>query len=104
MSISSPIRILYPFSANRRVLRGPARGMRFIVEPGIAFSYAIGTDQAAPRFFLRHVQPGMTVYDVGANKGQMTMIFAAIVGPSGPWSGLSGPNVSLPACKSSSRL
>jgi len=57
--------------------------MRFIVEPGIGFTYAMGMEAASPRFFQQYVRPGMTVFDVGANKGQMTLIFAALVGPSG---------------------
>jgi len=57
--------------------------MRFVVESGIGLSYALGTEEAAPRFFSSRVPPGATVFDVGANKGQMAMIFAALVGPSG---------------------
>lgn len=77
------VRLLYPYGSERRVLRGPARGMRFIVEPGIGFNYAVGSDAAAPRFFERHVRAGMTVVDVGANRGQMALLFAALVGPTG---------------------
>lgn len=72
-----------PFGSTRRVLRGPARGMHFVVEPGIGLTYALGSDAAAPRHFVRHIRAGMTVYDVGANKGQMALLFAALVGPSG---------------------
>ena len=57
--------------------------MQFIVSDGIGVSYAIGADAATPRHFARWVRPGMTVYDVGANKGQMALLFASLVGPSG---------------------
>jgi methyltransferase, FkbM family len=57
--------------------------MRFILEPGIGVSYALGTHAAAPRCFAKWVPLGGTVYDVGSNKGQMALIFAALVGPSG---------------------
>lgn len=57
--------------------------MRFIVEPGIGASFAMGSDVATPRHFARWIEPGMTVFDVGANKGQMALLFAALVGPSG---------------------
>ena len=40
------VRLLFPYGSERRVLRGPARGMRFVVEPGIGFTYALGTDAA----------------------------------------------------------
>jgi FkbM family methyltransferase len=76
-------RLLYPRGASRRILRGPARGLHFIVAPGMGVSYALGTPDAAPRGFGRYVRPGMCVYDVGANKGQMTMIFASLVGAGG---------------------
>ena len=76
-------RLLFPRGSHRRVLRGPARGMRFVVEDGIGVSYAVGADAAAPRHFARWVRPGMTVYDVGANKGQMALLFASLVGPTG---------------------
>jgi FkbM family methyltransferase len=76
-------RLIYPHGTRRRVLRGPVRGMQFVVEPGIGLSYALGTQDAAPRHFARHVRPGMNVFDIGANKGQMTLLFAALVGPTG---------------------
>ncbi|WP_420454843.1 FkbM family methyltransferase [Rubrivirga sp.] len=57
--------------------------MRFVVEPGIGATYALGSDLAAPRHFAERVRPGMTVYDVGANKGQMALLFAALVGQGG---------------------
>lgn len=77
------IRFLYPYGKPRTVLRGPARGMRFVVEPGIGFSYALGVEAACPRFLSSQVRPGETVYDIGANKGQMSLLFARRVGPSG---------------------
>jgi FkbM family methyltransferase len=77
------IRVFYPYGSERHVLRGPARGLTFVVEPGIGCTYAMATDTAAPRFFGAHIRPGMTVFDVGANKGQMSLLFASLVGRSG---------------------
>ena len=77
------VRFAFPYGSRRTVLRGPARGIQFVVEPGIGLTYALGTDAALPRHFAHKVQTGMTVYDVGANKGQMALLFAALVGPSG---------------------
>ena len=81
--IQRVVRIAYPYGSVRRVMRGPARGLRFTVAPGIGFTYAWGTADAAPRHFEAWVRPGATVYDVGANKGQMALIFAALVGARG---------------------
>ena len=77
------VRWLYPFGSTRRVLRGPSRGKRFVVEPGIGFTYAIGLEAAAPRHFASWIRPGMTVYDLGSNKGQMALLFASLVGDTG---------------------
>lgn len=77
------IRWFYPYGSVRRVVRGPARGMRFIVEPTMGVAYAIGHHRAMPRYFGPHISPGMTVFDVGANKGQMMLLFAKLVGPRG---------------------
>jgi FkbM family methyltransferase len=57
--------------------------MRFSVEPTMGLTYAIGHPMAMPRYFDAHVRPGMTVFDVGANKGQMMLLFATLVGPQG---------------------
>lgn len=76
-------RLLYPYGSERRVLRGTGRGMKFIVDRGMGMSFALGRDAAAPRCFERWLRPGMTVFDLGANRGQMTLLFAALVGPSG---------------------
>jgi len=76
-------RSLCPYGSTRRVLRGPARGFRIVIEPGLGLTYLISTPGAAPPVFARAVREGMTVVDVGANKGQMTLLFAALVGPAG---------------------
>ena len=66
-----------------KVLRGPAKGMRFVAAPGMGVAYMLGTDAAFPRFFARWIRLGDTVYDVGANKGQSALLFASLVGPAG---------------------
>jgi FkbM family methyltransferase len=46
-------------------------------------TYALGFEDAAPRCFTPLIQRGMTVYDVGANKGQMALLFSRLVGSEG---------------------
>jgi len=75
-------RALYPTNSVRRVLLGPAKGCAYVVQPGMAASYALGRGLYAD-FFPGRVLPGMTVYDVGANKGQMALIFSRLVGARG---------------------
>src|SRR5262245_6199419 len=76
-------RLFYPYGSTRRILRGPSRGMRLVVEPGIGLSYILAVDAATPRFFTDVVERGATIFDVGANKGQMALLFAALVGETG---------------------
>jgi FkbM family methyltransferase len=76
-------RIPYPIGAVRSVVRGPLKGMRFTVVPGMGASYALGSDSYHFRWFSSRLRPGMTVYDVGANRGQMALYFARAVGSAG---------------------
>ena len=77
------VRLFFPYGAVRRVLTGPVRGSRYVVEPGMGFSYAVGFERPLLSFLRRKLRPGMTVYDVGANRGQMALFFARAVGRQG---------------------
>jgi len=77
------VRTVYPHGAVRSVLRGPLRGMRFVVVPGMGATYALGTDSMNWRFLTGRIHEGSVVYDVGANCGQMAMFFSRKVGLKG---------------------
>jgi FkbM family methyltransferase len=77
------VRTIFPHGAVRFVLRGPIRGARYEVAPGMGMTYALGAAAYGHLEFARLVKPGMTVYDIGANRGQMALLFARQVGPSG---------------------
>jgi len=77
------VRNLYPFGSIRPVLFGPLQGYRYQVEPGMGFTYSMGDDAANFRFLSQKIQPGMTVFDIGANRGQMMLLFARSVGSAG---------------------
>lgn len=81
--ITRLVRWTHPVGAPRRVLRGPLRGSRFIVIPGMGATYALGQDHWHFAFLSAHVKPGMTVYDIGANCGQMALFFSRFVGNQG---------------------
>lgn len=34
-------------------------------------------------FYIKYLQPGMTVFDVGSNLGELTLLFSSLVGPTG---------------------
>lgn len=74
---------LFPRGSVRRVWRGRLRGMRFIVRDAMGVSFAMGVDSFNRKFLLSHIRPGDTVYDVGANRGQMARYFSRRVGATG---------------------
>jgi FkbM family methyltransferase len=46
--------------------------------------FALGKpDQEACRIYRELIRPGDTVFDIGANRGQMSLVFARLVGPEG---------------------
>jgi FkbM family methyltransferase len=46
--------------------------------------FALGKpDEEALRIYREFVRPGDTVFDIGANRGQMSLAFAKLVGPEG---------------------
>ena len=84
MSLKERIaRLFFPYGSRRRVLRGPVQGIYFIIGEGMGATYALGSEDAAPRCFASLIRRGMTVYDVGANKGQMALLFSRLVGAEG---------------------
>jgi FkbM family methyltransferase len=76
-------RKLYPHGAVRTVLRGPLRGTRFVVVPGMAATYALGVDSMNWRFLAERLHAGDVVYDIGGNCGQMALFFSQQVGETG---------------------
>jgi FkbM family methyltransferase len=78
------VRRLFPWGSTRTVLLGPARGMRFEVVPGMGLRYVVPLgDPFHFAGFLKRVRPAMTIYDIGANRGQMSLLFSRLVGPAG---------------------
>lgn len=76
-------RFFYPQGSVRKVWRGPARGALFEVVTGMGATYAMGFPHWNFAFLSRHIRPGMVIYDVGANCGQMALFFSRVTGPSG---------------------
>jgi FkbM family methyltransferase len=76
------IRTLYPYGSTATVRRGPLKGWRLLVSPSMGVSFIWDVDAEAWSW-LRFVQPGNCVYDIGANFGQSTLRIANAVGPTG---------------------
>lgn len=72
-----------PRSTVMRIRRGPVRGMRWIIGDGV-HGYWLGTYELDKQLAMqKFVRPGMTVYDVGANRGFYMLFFSQLVGPTG---------------------
>lgn len=76
-------RFLYPYGSIRRVYRGPLQGYRYVVRPGMGVSYAWNLGSPEKAFLADRIPPGATIYDIGANRGQFTLLFSHLVGETG---------------------
>ncbi len=76
-------RIFFPYGKTRKVLYGPAKGLKFIVEPGIGVSFALGLDSLHYNFLSKKIQKGDIIFDIGANRGQTALVLASLTGSSG---------------------
>jgi FkbM family methyltransferase len=76
-------RLAYPYGSVRRVWRGPLRGMRYRVGPGMGVSFAWGGGGPHLDWLRRRNWEGRCVYDLGANRGQSALFFGRLVGPGG---------------------
>src|SRR5437870_1870688 len=77
-------RVFFPEGSIRRVLWGPGRGLRYRVFPGYGWAYIYGGwEPKLVHVMSRHISLGATVYDLGANYGMHTLLFARLVGESG---------------------
>ena len=77
-----PTRAL-PAGTVMSIRRGPARGMKWISGSAIHGCW-LGTYELDKQAALqRFVQPGMTVYDIGAQAGFYTLFFSRLVGDRG---------------------
>jgi FkbM family methyltransferase len=73
--------------ANRVLVRVLGKHKMFVSAEDLSFGCHLMLDgfweSWLTLFFAKFVKPGMTVFDVGANFGYYTLLFAAGVGPSG---------------------
>ncbi len=81
--LKSLIRRAYPIGSIRRVLRGPLRGWKFVVAPGFGVYYAIGSKALHIDVLQDCIKPGHLVFDVGANRGHISLLLSQAVGKYG---------------------
>jgi len=70
--IRLPFKLL-PKSAVIRVIRGPARGMRWVVDSSTRGFWLGYWELENQRLFADHLRPGDVVYDIGAHVGLYTL-------------------------------
>lgn len=67
-----------------RVMAGPIRGSRLGMPRRERLSYVVGTYEShVVRAMRDHVRAGMTVYDIGAHIGYLSLTLGRLVGPRG---------------------
>jgi FkbM family methyltransferase len=77
-----PLRAV-PKTATIPILSGPARGIKWSTGAGVA-DFWVGTyESEKAQLLVRHVKPGGTFYDVGANVGFYTLLASRLLGPAG---------------------
>jgi len=76
-------RWMYPSGSERTVLRGPLQGTKFVACPAMRARYALGVDAWNESFFDDKINADDVVFEVGANRGQLTLLFAQRVTESG---------------------
>ncbi|MFB6224969.1 MAG: FkbM family methyltransferase [Candidatus Paceibacteria bacterium] len=76
-------RLFYPYGSVRTILRGPLQGYKYVVGPSMGMTYALGADANDQEFLSEEVSEGSVVFDIGANRGQLTLLFAHVVGKDG---------------------
>jgi FkbM family methyltransferase len=77
-----PLRLL-PGGKIMTIRRGPAAGLKWAVGSADHGCWLGTYELAKQRALDRFVQPGMTIFDVGAQAGFYTLFFSRLVGPRG---------------------
>jgi len=80
--LRAPLR-MFPSRMVLPIRSGPARGMRWRVGAATHGCWLGTYELEKQRELARVIRPGMTIYDVGANAGFYTLLFARLTGPRG---------------------
>lgn len=81
-AIRQPLRLV-PKTAIIPIFSGPNRGIKWITGSSTHGCWLGSYERTNARLLRSLCQSGMTVFDVGANVGYYTLLFARAVGPSG---------------------
>ena len=77
-------RTIWPYGTVAKIFRGYLKGYKFIVSENSGWSPILGRwEPESHRIFARMIKPGQTVFDLGANNGIHSLLFAKLVGNTG---------------------
>ena len=77
-------RTLFPVGSVATIRRGPLRGCRYRITEEAGWAPVLGRrEPEAQRAYIRLVRPGDVVWDLGANTGIHTLLFARLAGSNG---------------------
>lgn len=77
-------RTLYRPGRVAKILFGPSKGLRYRIFPEFGLAHLYGAwEPYVHRSILEHVRAGSVVYDLGANYGLHTLLFAKLAGSTG---------------------
>src|SRR5690349_4931287 len=76
--------LLYPLGSEATIRLGPLKGCRYVVTEQSGWSPVLGRwEPEAQRLYRMLVEPGEAVWDLGANTGIHTLLFARLAGNTG---------------------
>jgi FkbM family methyltransferase len=76
--------MIWPAGSKAKIVRGPLKGRYFIISENSGWSPIVGRwEPESQQLFLKIIQPGWVVYDLGANNGIHSLLFSQLVGDTG---------------------
>ena len=77
-------KLIWPYGSIAKILRGYLKGYKFVVSENSGWSPILGRwEPENHKIFQRVIQPGQTVFDLGANNGIHSLLFSKLVGKNG---------------------
>jgi FkbM family methyltransferase len=73
--------IVWPSGSTAKIVRGPLKGKYFLISKNSGWSPIVGRwEPESQQLFMRIIQPGWIIYDLGANNGIHTLLFSQLGG------------------------
>lgn len=77
-------KVIWPFGSIANIISGHLKGYKFIVSANSGWSPILGRwEPESHEIFVKMIQPGQVVFDLGANNGIHSLLFSKLVGSLG---------------------